>query len=141
MNKKPLSTVIKKIREDNGLTQEEFAEKLDVTPLTVLRWENNTIQFPRQDIVKKINELFEINLNDVVQKKKKRIHSISAQTSGRKNISPWGIGIPNVVISDIVRGSSDKSGSSNTVVPEEDTTQEMLSKIFGVPLKVINREI
>ena len=137
MNKKPLSTVIRKIREDNGLTQEEFAEKLDVTPLTVLRWENNTIQFPRQDIVKKINELFEINLNDVVQKKKKRIHSISAQTSGSKNISPWGIGIgiSNEGAFDRLRGTSGGSGHSNTVVPEENTTREMLSKMFGIPLK------
>jgi len=34
-------TLIKQLRQDLGLTQEEFAHRLGVTLCTVNRWENN----------------------------------------------------------------------------------------------------
>ena len=41
MNKKEISKMIKAIRDELGLTQEQFAHKLGVSFSTVNEWENN----------------------------------------------------------------------------------------------------
>jgi transcriptional regulator with XRE-family HTH domain len=40
MNKQDISKMIKELRVDLGLTQEQFAAKLGVTYSTINRWEN-----------------------------------------------------------------------------------------------------
>ena len=37
---------LKRLRDDLGLTQIELAEKLKVDRITVVRWENETIDIP-----------------------------------------------------------------------------------------------
>jgi len=57
-----LQNAILKVRQDNGLTQEGFAEKLFVTRQAVSRWENGETS-PTLDTLKKISELFNIDAN------------------------------------------------------------------------------
>jgi len=41
MDNKDISKIVRELRTDLGLTQEQFAAKLGVTYTTVNRWENN----------------------------------------------------------------------------------------------------
>jgi transcriptional regulator with XRE-family HTH domain len=54
-----INTRIKIIREDNNLTQSEFAEKLEMSVRTVQIWENDKI--PPAKGIKKICKTFNIN--------------------------------------------------------------------------------
>lgn len=57
-----LQDTILDIRRKNGLTQEEFAEKLFVTRQAVSRWENGETT-PAIETLKKISELFKVDAN------------------------------------------------------------------------------
>ena len=48
---------VKQMREDNALTQEEFAEKVGVSHTTVSRWERG-IQSPHAAIMKAMRQMF-----------------------------------------------------------------------------------
>ena len=57
-----LAKKILEIRKGNGLTQEEFAEKLFVTRQAASRWENGETT-PTVDTLKKMFELFNVDAN------------------------------------------------------------------------------
>jgi putative transcriptional regulator len=57
---KETSKIIRKLRSDLGLTQEQFATKIGVTYTTVNRWENNKAK-PSPLALKQIKELHEKN--------------------------------------------------------------------------------
>ena len=40
---KKIGSFLKELRKEIGITQEEFAEKLDVSSRTISRWETGTI--------------------------------------------------------------------------------------------------
>ena len=56
---------LKKLRKENGLTQEELAEKLYVTRTAVSKWETDK-GFPAIDSLKLISELFQISLDELI---------------------------------------------------------------------------
>ena len=56
---------IKKIRTDNNLTQEQFAEKLYVSRTAVSKWESGK-GYPRIDSLKYMSKLFNISIDDLL---------------------------------------------------------------------------
>lgn len=62
--------IIKEIRKNNNLTQKELADKLFVTYQAVSKWENNK-SIPDIAILKKISELYNIDLNNLTNTKKR----------------------------------------------------------------------
>ena len=60
-----LSEKIKKIRNDNKLTQEQFAEKMLVSRTAVSKWENGTC-YPSIDSLKYMSEEFNISLDELM---------------------------------------------------------------------------
>ena len=67
---------IKKLRKDNNMTQEDLAEKLNVSRQTISKWETN-ITIPDADNIVAISKLFNITTDELlnykveaVQKKK-----------------------------------------------------------------------
>jgi len=60
-----LQDTILEIRKNNGLTQEEFAEKLFVTRQAVSRWENGETT-PAIDTLKAISGLFWVDANTLL---------------------------------------------------------------------------
>ena len=73
-----LSNKIKKIREDNHLTQIEFAEKLNVTNSVVSRWENGK-STPDIETLNLIANTFNVDVKDIfdnveVNNKKKNVY-------------------------------------------------------------------
>jgi putative transcriptional regulator len=60
---KPASKLVKELRYNLGMTQEQFAMELGVTISTIQRWENETSQ-PSPMALKLIKELSESNLKN-----------------------------------------------------------------------------
>ena len=56
---------IKKIRTDNNLTQEQFAEKLFVSRTAVSKWESGK-GYPSIDSLKYMSKLFNISIDDLL---------------------------------------------------------------------------
>ena len=60
-----LGKKIKKIRNDNKLTQEQFAEKMLVSRTAVSKWENGTC-YPSIDSLKYMSKIFNVSLDKLL---------------------------------------------------------------------------
>ena len=79
---------IKKLRKDNNMTQEDLADKLNVSRQTISKWETN-VGVPDIDNIKAICNLFNISTdelldynNELVKKKKQFIIDMSVLLFG-----------------------------------------------------------
>ena len=59
------SEVLKKIREEHSLTQDEMAEKLFVTRQAISRWENGET-VPNTESLKLISKVFGVSVNTLL---------------------------------------------------------------------------
>ena len=78
-----LGNKICKIRKDNNLTQEDFAEKYNVTRQTISSWENSK-SYPDLDTLVKISDDFNISLDVLLKEDKKVIEKISKSQKDSK---------------------------------------------------------
>ena len=60
-----LGEKLKKLRSDNGFTQEELAEKLYVTRTAISKWESNR-GYPNIDTLKAISKFFSVSIDDLL---------------------------------------------------------------------------
>ena len=80
-----LSKKIKKIRNDNKLTQEQFAEKMLVSRTAVSKWENGTC-YPSIDSLKYMSKTFNVSLDKLLSNEE--ILEI-ANNENKSNISKY----------------------------------------------------
>lgn len=71
MDQDRIGKIIKKIREDNKLTQKELADELGVTFQAVSKWENGK-NIPDVAILKDICEKYNYDMNDIMGTKGKK---------------------------------------------------------------------
>ena len=76
---------IRKIRNDNKLTQEQFAEKMLVSRMAVSKWENGTC-YPSIDSLKYMSKIFNVSLDKLLSSEE--ILEI-AKTENQSNISKY----------------------------------------------------
>ena len=76
---------IKKIRTDNKLTQEQFAEKMLVSRTAVSKWENGTC-YPSIDSLKYMSKIFNVSLDKLLSSEE--MLEI-AKTENQSNISKY----------------------------------------------------
>ena len=67
-----IGKTIKKIREGKNITQEQLAEKLNVTRQAVSNWETGKTQ-PDIETIIKISEILEIPVEEIIYGQKKNI--------------------------------------------------------------------
>ena len=60
-----MQKILKKLRENNNLTQEQMAERLMVTRQAVSRWENGETQ-PNTDTLKLLSSEFNVSINTLL---------------------------------------------------------------------------
>lgn len=58
-----VGSVLKRIREENGLTQEQFADKIGIKRTTYISYENSKTN-PEFALIKKIAEIFDVSILD-----------------------------------------------------------------------------
>ena len=80
-----LSDKVKKIRTDNKLTQEQFAEKMLVSRTAVSKWENGTC-YPSIDSLRYMSQIFNVSLDKLLSSEE--ILEI-AKTENQSNISKY----------------------------------------------------
>ena len=56
---------LKKLRNDNGLTQDELAEKIYVTRTAISKWETDK-GYPSIDSLKQLSNLFHISIDELI---------------------------------------------------------------------------
>jgi len=78
-----LGKKIRELRKKKGLTQEQLAAVLNMSPKTVSKWETNET-FPDMTLIPALAEFFEVNLDTLFgyepEGKKKKLEDIFAQT-------------------------------------------------------------
>lgn len=70
MNQEKIGQFIKKIREENKLTQKELADKLGVTFQAVSKWENGK-NVPDISIMKEMSKMFNVDIDEILDGEKK----------------------------------------------------------------------
>ncbi|MCL1858385.1 MAG: helix-turn-helix domain-containing protein [Oscillospiraceae bacterium] len=75
-----IGKTIKKIREEKNITQEQLAEKLNVTRQAVSNWENGKTQ-PDIDTIIKISEILEVSVEEIIYGQKKITNEIVTNKS------------------------------------------------------------
>ena len=70
MNQEKIGQFIKKIRQDNKLTQKELADKLGVTYQAVSKWENGK-NVPDISIIKEMSKMFNVDIDEILDGEKK----------------------------------------------------------------------
>lgn len=70
MNQQKIGGFLKELRKLKGLTQEQFAEIVNVSNRTVSRWENGN-NLPDLDILIEISDYYEIDLREILNGERK----------------------------------------------------------------------
>ena len=70
MSQEDFGKLIKRIRQENNLTQKDLAEKYNVTYQAVSKWENGK-NMPDISLIKQISNDFNISVDDMIEGKYK----------------------------------------------------------------------
>lgn len=70
MNQEKIGKFLKELRKQKGLTQEQIAEKFNVSNRTISRWENGN-NMPDLDILIEISDYYEVDLREVLNGERK----------------------------------------------------------------------
>ena len=84
-----LADNLKKIRKDNNLSQEQLAEKLNVSRQSVSKWESG-LSYPEMDKVIQICNLFNLNINELINENISEVNEVKeSQNRTNKYISSF----------------------------------------------------
>ncbi len=70
MNMKKTGILLKELRKENGMTQEQLAEKLNVAGRTVSRWETGN-NLPDLDVLVEIADLYNVDIREIIDGERK----------------------------------------------------------------------
>ena len=70
MNQEKIGKFLKELRKQKGLTQEQIAEKFNVSNRTISRWENGN-NMPDLDILIEISYYYEVDLREILNGERK----------------------------------------------------------------------
>ncbi|MEG1958167.1 MAG: helix-turn-helix domain-containing protein, partial [Lachnospiraceae bacterium] len=71
MNQEKIGEFLKTLRKEKGLTQEQFAEIVNVSNRTVSRWENGN-NMPDLDVLIQLSDYYKIELREILDGERKR---------------------------------------------------------------------
>jgi transcriptional regulator with XRE-family HTH domain len=92
-----VGNMIKEIRENAGLTQEQFAEKLAISRQAVSKWERG-VALPDIENILFISDHFNVSLDTIVKGDKKMTNKVIADSKNAKIMNKLFIGIIVVAI-------------------------------------------
>ena len=77
MTNKTMGEIISTLRKENGMTQKELADMLNITDKAVSKWERD-ISYPDTQTIPKLSEIFGVSIEELMNAK-------SVPQGGRKN--------------------------------------------------------
>ena len=80
-----VSNSIKKLREERGMTQDELAEKLNVTRQAVSNWETGKTQ-PDIETLTRLAEIFDVSVERIIYGKEKKRNNIDIKIGPQEGI-------------------------------------------------------
>lgn len=82
MEQKKIGTFLKKLRKEKNITQEELAEKLNVSNRTVSRWETGS-NMPDISLLVQLSQYYNVSIPEIVdgERKSENMNSESMQTA------------------------------------------------------------
>ena len=70
MDQKMIGSFLKELRKEKGITQEEFAEKLNVSGRTVSRWETG-VNMPDISLLVDIAKIYDVSIPEIINGERK----------------------------------------------------------------------
>lgn len=70
VDQKKIGIFLKELRKEKGITQEEFAEQLNISGRTVSRWETGT-NMPDISLLIEISEFFDVSIPEIINGERK----------------------------------------------------------------------
>lgn len=70
MDQKKIGVFLKELRKEKGITQEEFAEKLNVSGRSISRWETGS-SMPDISLLVQISEFFDVSIPEIINGERK----------------------------------------------------------------------
>ena len=71
MQQEKMGCLLRELRKEKGMTQEQLAEQLGVSNRSVSRWENG-INMPDISILVEISEFFEVGILELIEGERKQ---------------------------------------------------------------------
>ncbi|MCQ2555618.1 MAG: helix-turn-helix domain-containing protein [Clostridia bacterium] len=99
MKKKTLGMMISSLRKENGMTQQDLADRMGVTDKAVSKWERD-LSCPDVNSLPKLAEIFEVSVDELMQ--------VKQEAETRKDYTPF--------IKLVLRGVALAMGVSVTVL-------------------------
>lgn len=82
MNKTDIGKFINSLRNENGLTQKQLADMLNVTDKAVSRWETGK-NYPDIEMFEKISEVFKVSVSELLEGKKIPSETLAVVSEGQ----------------------------------------------------------
>lgn len=76
---------LKELRSAKGMTQKDLAEKINISPQAVSRWENNEVE-PSLETLRRLAEIFDVSMDDLFGKEKKPEAEAPAQPAPEQKV-------------------------------------------------------
>ena len=70
MDQQKVGNFLKELRKEQNITQEQFAEKMNVSRRTVSRWETGS-NMPDLDVIIEIADYYDVDLRDLLDGERK----------------------------------------------------------------------
>ena len=70
MDQRKIGSFLKELRKEKGLTQEQLAEKMNVSGRTVSRWETGS-NMPDLDILIELSDLYDVDIRELLDGERK----------------------------------------------------------------------
>lgn len=81
-------TLLKELRKEHGLTQEQLAEKLGTTNRTVSRWETGS-NLPDLDVLIELSEFYQIDIKELLSGKRKEAETKMDDTEVVRQVAEY----------------------------------------------------
>ena len=88
MNTKKTGAFLKELRRERALTQEQLAEKLNVSGRTVSRWETGS-NLPDLDILMVLADLYQVDIRELIDGERKSEHMDTETKDTLKKVADY----------------------------------------------------
>ena len=88
MQQEKMGCLLRELRKEKGMTQEQMAEQFGVTNKTISRWENG-INMPDISILVEISNYFEIGILELIEGERKRESMITENNEDLKKLANY----------------------------------------------------